>query len=190
LKRTAKFIIIALLCITLCACSSKTDLSKDAIAREYSACTELGIRAAVTADCGGSVFEYGMKYSGSAESGTITVVSPESIAGIVIKTDSASGVTKLVYDGVELMAGELDKDGLTAVSAIPAMLDRWKNGYVSEAVTELLDGAKYTALTYPISDETELTTWFDPDTLLPYRAEFSVSGRTVVFCSFQDVTIN
>ncbi|MBR7082154.1 MAG: hypothetical protein IKI49_05590 [Oscillospiraceae bacterium] len=190
MKKISKIAIITLFCAALCACSSKAALSKDAIAREYAELSSLTLRADVTADCGDRVFEYGMKYEGSPEGGTITVVSPDSIAGLRVNTDFSSGEAALLYDGAELMAGELDSDGLTAVSAIPAMLDRWKNGYVTEASGELLGGSKYTALTYPISGETTLKTWFDPDTLLPYRAEIAVSGKTVIFCEFQDVTIN
>ena len=190
MAKWAKLSIIILLCMALCACSSKSEASKDDIAQEYSGFSEISVCADVTADCGDSIFEYGMKYSGSDVRGTITITAPESIAGLEIKADSASGETKLVYDGAELMAGELNEEGLNPVSAIPMMITQWKSGYVSEAQTELLDGAKLTALTYLISDETNLKTWFDPDTLLPYRAEIVTNGKTVVFCSFQDVTIN
>ena len=190
MKKISTLAILTLFCAALCACSSKTDLLKDAITHEYEDVSSLELRADITADCGDRIFEYGMKYEGSAESGTITVVSPELIAGLRVKTDFASGAASLLYDGAELMAEELDGDGLTAVSAIPAMLERWKNGYVSEAAGELLGGVKYAALTYPISGETTLKTWFDPDTLLPYRAEISASGKTVIFCSFQNVIIN
>ena len=181
---------IILFCMLLCACSSNTENAKDAILREYAAVSEYSINADIKADLGSSVFEYGVKYTGSAEKGTLTVLSPDSIAGIKVQTDSRSGETKLLYDGAQLYMGDLDDCGLDPVSALPLMAEHWRGGYVTECSIEPLGSAEYIALTYMISDGVTLKTLFDSDTHLPYTAEIVSNGKTVIFCSFKDVTIN
>ena len=58
------------------------------------------------------------------------VLSPKLIAGV--KAHVLPGKDSLEYDGMILDAVELTEDGLTPLSALPAMLECMKNGYVTQ----------------------------------------------------------
>lgn len=190
MRQVLSSILAFLLIISLCSCSGNagTDEKAENICLEYAGFSDFGVRAVITADYGDSTLEYDMKYSGSASQGIIEVFSPESIAGLAVSTSTTEG-TKLIYDGAEMWAGELSDDGLDPVSALPVMINQWRGGYIEGSVIERLDGGTFLAAIHSIDDNTKLLTWFDMDTHLPYKAEISSAGRTVIRALFSDVTM-
>lgn len=172
----------------LCSCENAgtTEKAED-IGLEYASFSEFGVRAEIVADYGETVLEYDMKYSGSASQGVIEIFAPKSIAGLKVQAATAEK-TKLIYDGAELWAGELSEDGLDPVSSLPVMINQWRGGYVESAIVERLDGGTFLAVIHSIDDSTRLLTWFDMETHLPYKAEISSDGRTVIRAVFRNVT--
>ena len=157
------------------------------ICTEYASFSQFGVRALITADYGEHVLEYDMKYSGSASQGVIEIFAPETIAGLKVSVSTAEK-TKLQYDGAELWAGELSEGGLDPISSLPVMINQWRGGYLESAIVERLEGGTYLAAIYSINDYTHLLTWFDMETHLPYKAEISSDGRTVIRAVFSNVT--
>lgn len=181
----------AALCLFMfcgCGASSKSSDNKaQKIQEEFSSIENFDIGVNITADYGERIFEYKMKYSGNSDCGSIEVLQPESISGLVIEVLSSAGTTKLKYDGAELDTGELADTGLTPVDALPAMLSQWKRGYISDAAAEKLDGTDCILITYRISDTVLLKTWFDNATHLPIKSEISSDGYTVIYCDFENI---
>jgi hypothetical protein len=155
------------------------------IQEEYTAIDSLTVTAEVTADYGDRVYEFRLKYTGDDEEGTVEILSPESVKGIAARL--TSGGRALRYDGAELSLGSLTKDGLSPMECLPFMIGRWKNGYVSGAVTEKLDGTDTVAVTFDVSENESLVTWFEADSSLPVRAELFFDGDMVIRCEFENI---
>lgn len=137
-------------------------------------------RAELTADYGGAVEEYVLDVDWDGQETALTVSMPEQIAGV--RARAKWGETTLEYGDVILGAGALDEDGLTPVSAVPAVLEAMAGGYV-----ELLwwDGDYIAARLY-VTDASRCTVWLEETTLTPVSAEIAAEGRRVITCSFTD----
>lgn len=136
--------------------------------------------ASLTADTGGAVADYELEIAYDGQETAVTVTEPALIAGVTAK--AKWGESTIAYDGVMLGAGALDENGLTPVSAVPAMLEAMAGGY-----KELLwwDGELVAARLY-VSETSRCTVWLDPDTSVPQYAEISSDGKRVISCTFTD----
>ncbi len=136
------------------------------------------LRAALTADYGGTVQDYVLSAVYDGAETRVTVEEPELIAGVTAAVKR--GETSISYDGVLLGAGPLDAEGTTPVSAIPVILMAMTDGYV-----ELLwrEGSYLTARLYA-GESSACTVWLDEETRTPVSAEISNDGKTVIACRF------
>lgn len=134
------------------------------------------VRGTLTADTGESVEEYVLDASYDGKQTTVEIVEPTLIAGV--KATARWGETEIEYGGVLLGAGTLDEEGLTPVSAMPAIFAAMTGGYV-----ELLwwDGDFLAARMYA-GEEARCTVWLEAESLTPVHAEIASGGRTVISC--------
>ena len=112
-----------------------------AIRTEYIAMTACAADAQITADYGRRVYQYQVTAAVNGEETLLTVVQPELVAGITARIGGEKD-SKLEYDGVILETGTLDDDGLTPVSALPALLESARAGFMAECTLEELDGVQ------------------------------------------------
>ncbi len=131
-------------------------------------------QAALTADYGEVVEDYTLAASYDGQETVVEVLAPELIAGV--KARALRGETSVEYDGAILGAGPLDGEGLTAMSAIPVMLDALASSYV-----ELLwwDGDYIAARLY-VGETSVVTVWLDQNSFAPTAMEVASEGRTVI----------
>lgn len=106
----------------------------------------------------------------AAGDGTVTVLAPESIAGITARSQGGSG--SLVYDGVCLGLGTLPGTELAPAAAPGRLVRAWAQDWISSA------GPDAGCLLAAYEDGSFLSyTWFD-ERNLPVRAELAVDGET------------
>lgn len=139
--------------------------------------------AALTADYGGTAQEYVLALESDGTEVAVEVVEPELIAGV--RATARWGETTLSYDGVMLAAGPLDEEGITPVSALPAVLRAMTSGY-EELVWR--EGDLIAARLY-VGEDSVCTVWIGESDLTPTAAEIASGGRTVVACRFTDWTM-
>lgn len=158
---------------------------------EYLAMDACTVRAAVTADYGQRVYEYEMTASVTGEETALTLSAPETVAGLTARLTGEENL--LEFDGVSVETGPLDENGLTPVSAVPALLEAAKSGYITACALEE-DG---TLLRVDCGDPTgspgtgtETVLWFDASTHAMTRGEISVDGFRVILCEFSGFTGN
>ncbi len=174
-KKAVSALMMILLLLPGCgAREARLEENFQTLRKAVTAAGSITFRAALTADYGDSVSEYTMNVSYDGQQTTVELLTPELLAGV--KAAALRGETQVAYDGVILGAGPLDGEGLTPVSAIPAMLDAMASGYV-----ELLwrDGDAMAARLY-VGENSVLTLWLDETSLAPTAAEIAAEGRTVV----------
>ena len=156
---------------------------------EYLAMDRCAVQAAVTADYGQRVYQYEMAVSVNGEETSLTLSAPETVAGLTARLSGEENL--LEFDGVSVETGPLDGDGLTPVSALPALLEAARSGYITACALEE-DG---TLLRMDCGDPagspgtgTEYILWFDAAAHTLVRGEVSVDGFRVILCEFSGFT--
>ena len=154
---------------------------------EYLALDACSAQTAVTADYGQRVYEYELAVSVDGEETVLTLSAPETVAGLTARL--AGPDSFLECDGLSVETGPLDGDGLTPVSAVPALLEAARSGYITACALEE-DGA---LLRVDCGDPagspgtgTEYALWFDAATHALTRGEISADGFRVILCEFSD----
>lgn len=162
-----------------------------AIRGEYLAMDGCAARAAITADYGQRVYQYELAVAVSGEETALTLSAPETVAGLTARMTGEENL--LEFDGVCVETGPLDENGLTPVSAVPALLEAAKSGYITACALEE-DGA---VLRVDCGDPAgspgtgaETALWFDAATHALTQGEISSDGFRVILCEFSDFTSN
>ena len=156
---------------------------------EYLAMENCAARASVTADYGQRVYQYEMAVSVTGEETLLTLSAPETVAGLSARMTGEENL--LEFDGVCVETGPLDENGLTPVSAVPALLEAARSGYIAACALE----EEGTLLRVDCGDPagspgsgTEYALWFDASTHALARGEISVDGFRVILCEFSQFT--
>ena len=163
-----------MLCLCLlCACGGKADdpvqapmdfraalLSKGGCAFELEAVAEAGdLLWQLTLRC----------ELDAAGDGTVTVLAPESIAGISARSEGGTG--SLVYDGVRLGLGTMPGTELAPAAAPGRLVRAWAQDWIAAA------GPDSGGLQVCYEDgSVRIDTWFDAENV-PVRAELAADGQ-------------
>ena len=147
-------------------------------------------QVSVTADYGQRVYEYEMAVAVTGEETLLVLSAPETVAGLTARISGEDSV--LEFDGLSVETGPLDPDGLTPVSAVPALLEAVRSGYITACGLEE-DGA---LLRVDCGDPegtpgegTEISLWFDAAAHVLVRGEISVDGACAVRCEVDSFTV-
>ena len=158
---------------------------------EYLAMSSCAGQAAITADYGQRVYQYELAVAVDGEETTLTLSAPDTVAGITARVTGQDG--QLEYDGLSVETGPLDPEGLSPVSAVPALLEGARSGYIVSCALEE-DGA---LLRMDCGDPegtpgtgSEVSLWFDASTHAPSRGEISVDGFRAILCEFTDFAMS
>ena len=146
----------------------------------------------ITAEVGDKVFDFTLDANWQKEGETVLVITaPELLAGITARI--ADGETVLEYDGAGLSLGLLDGRGLTAVSAVPWLMDQIASGYMAKCAWA---GENKELLQITFRDPeaeagrgTEFRVAFDRETFALNGAEVSVNGASVLTVAFRNFTM-
>lgn len=186
---------VLMMTLLLTACGGKAGGNEAeelalAVRTEYLAASACSGTAAVTADYGQRVYRYEMTFTADGEETVLVLTAPETVAGLTARL-SAKKDSVLEYDGAVLETGPLDESGLTPVSAIPALLDTIREGYLDTCVLEAMgEGQALRLLSRDPEAELgtglETTMWFDPESHGLLRAEISRDGFCMIQCEFSD----
>ena len=146
----------------------------------------------VTAEVGDKVFDFTLDAGWRKDGETVlTITAPELLAGITARI--ADGETVLEYDGAGLSLGLLDGRGLTAVSAVPWVMEQIGGGYMAKCAWA---GENRELLQITFRDPEaeagkgmEFRVTFDRETLVLNGAEVSVDGASALTVTFRDFTM-
>ena len=154
-----------------------------AIRGEYLAMDRCTLQAAITADYGQRVYQYEMAAAINGEETILTLSAPETVAGFTARLTGEDSL--LEFDGVSVETGTLDGNGLTPVSALPALLEAARSGYIISCALE--EGGAL--LRVDCGDPSEapgsgagMVLWFDAATHALVKGEVSVDGFRAILC--------
>ena len=135
--------------------------------------------ARLTAEREDSVEEYLLSVESDGSEVVQEITEPDILRGV--RARSKWGELSVEYDGVMLGAGPLDGEGLTPVSAVPAILNAMAGGYMELIWRE----EDMIAARLYAGEESRCTVWLDGETLVPLTAEMDSGGRRVLSCVFE-----
>ena len=150
---------------------------------EYLSATGCEARVRVTADYGQRVYTYVVDVTVDGEETVLTVREPAEVAGITARL--RDGKSLLEYDGATLETGPLDQDGLTPLSAVVALFEAARSGFIDGC--GLQGESLYILCRDPAEvpgSGREIALWVDGAGKL-LRGEVSVDGRRVTQCEFE-----
>ena len=124
------------------------------------------------------------------EETVLTVTAPDLLAGITARI--AKGETVLEYDGAGLSLGLLDGDGLTPVSAVPALMEQIEKGYMAKCAWAGENG-EYLQISFQdpeleANTGTQFLLTFHRASRALLSAEVSAAGETVLTAKFSNFT--
>lgn len=191
-----KFLCALMMILTLTACGG-TGGGKEAeelaltIRGEYLAMTSCAANAVLTADYGQRIYRYEVAAAVTGEETVLTLSAPDTVAGLTARLSGKEG--RLEFDGAILETGALSGDGLTPMTAIPALLQAARSGYLDTCTLETLGETSALQVVcrdpeIPAGTGTETALWFDPTTHALLRGEISSEGRCVIQCEFSQFT--
>lgn len=174
-----------ILVFSLCACTVSNKAEK--ICEEFSNAQKIVLTAFVRADYGDKVFDFKITCTDTPEETVIEIKEPAEIAGIraVVTGDGY----RLEYDGAVMTTGALTRNGLSPAEALPCLIDCWKDGYFIAVLREKCGDTDTLVLDSRITDTVYQKTWFDENTLLPFKSEIMQSGKAVIICEFENVIV-
>lgn len=178
----------------LSACAGGTGVSKAeelalAIRGEYLEATACSAAVAVTADYGQRVYQYEMDITVTEEETVLSLSAPETVAGVTARIQGDEGL--LEYDGIAVETGPLNGGGLTPVSAVPALLEAARSGYMTSCMLEEESGLLRVDCRDPEGTPgqgVETTLWFDAESHALTRGEILNDGVRVIDCTFSQFT--
>ena len=174
--------ILTLLLISGCGSHEKNARDWRQFRENINSAQALSMKVEVTADIGGKVMTYTLAYTESGGESSVEVLAPELIAGIRARF-SESGAA-LEYDGLVLDTGEPAPDGLTPISALPALAGAFRSGHVESLGSEISDGVAMLTADVLISESSAARIWLDAASRAPLCAEIRSGGRVIVRCEF------
>lgn len=185
MKRIAAMILL-LVILSGCAAEKPQEIAED-IRNNILNAEQITMTADIVADYGSRAYQFRLRLVSKDEGWLIEVIEPENISGLTasVSADSSS----LEYDGVILDTGYLNSMGLSPMNCLPTIINAWINGHVDEAIRYEDEGAALVSISYTVSDDTDVSTVFEEEKLLPQEAFISVDGYTVISCHFGNVVI-
>lgn len=141
----------------------------------------------VTADYGQRVYTYTVDVTVTGEETVLTVTQPQELAGVTARMIGKQ--SRLEYDGAILETGPLDGEGLTPLSAAPALLECARSGFIDSCTVEPLGETSALRVLCrdpegPAGQGRETTLWLDEQTGALLRGEIAVDGYRVILCEF------
>ncbi|MCC8182101.1 MAG: hypothetical protein LIO45_03860 [Clostridiales bacterium] len=169
-----------------------TEAKAEELRTVYQTMISFQASAEIIADYGDRAYQYTVTLSGNASAGTMTVTSPESIAGT--GTAWSDGSASLEYAGISLETGVLSPDGLSPADAMPVILAACQYGSVLESGRPAWgeDGESlYLLLQNPktADEESQVAIWADPETYALRHADILWGDDRVISVTFTDFTI-
>lgn len=196
--RTSTVICVLMMTLLLTACGSgrgedgpqQQALTTRTAYLEADGCTG---KLDVIADYGQRVYTYCVDVTVAGGESVLTVTAPEELSGVTARL--TDGQSQLEYDGAVLETGPLSDDGLTPLSAVPALLECARTGFIDSCGMQRL-GERDTLCVQcrdpevPAGQGREITLWFDLASHALVQGEITVDGYRVILCEFKEFSLN
>ena len=176
--------LILIFCLLLSSCGSRAQAEHfEQFSGKLTGGTFLSFRSQLRCEYDDRSVDFTLSYSENAEGAQVSVIKPDIISGVIghVKADSSA----LEYDEVVIDTGDLDKFGLSPMTALPALAQALKTGHLESYWEE------ENSFVYELSYDEHLTVrvWFNALNMIPQKAEIISDGQVKVFCQIENWTM-
>lgn len=194
MRRLTACVLMMTLLLSGCRAGTAAETPEDAalaLREEYKALAGWSATVDVSVCYSETVYDFTLDARWQRKRETVlTVTAPDLLAGITARI--AEGETVLEYDGAGLSLGMLDGDGLTPVSAVPALMEQIETGYMAKCAWAG-EGEQLLQITLQDPEQqpnagTQFLLTFDRASRALLSAEVSVEGVTVLTASLTNFT--
>lgn len=177
MRKAALFALMLTLLLT--ACGGEGNDPAAALQQQYAAVEAAAMEAEILCHYDDEVRTYSLLCAYTPDCSTVTVLSPEELAGISATVED--GELTLSYDDISLDAGTCSEAAVSPVAVLPKLMEAAGVGYVTAESREDLDDRPCLRLSCDLQDDTGTvyTTWFDEGSLLPIRSEVTIDEVVV-----------
>jgi len=165
--------------VTLTGCFPARESDREYFESYRASIDDISMTAELRADYGETIADFTLQYSEGDDSRRVDVLEPQLIygVGVTISKDDST----LEYDGIILSVGELDQDGTTPITVMPALADALRKWHLSDLRIEEHDNTRFLKAELSDMNHTTATFLFNED-MIPVSAELSISGRVAAYC--------
>ena len=162
-----------------------------ALREEYQALSGWSAAVDIAVCYSEAVYDFTLDAKWRREGETVlTITAPDMLSGITARIQK--GETVLEYDGAGLSLGLLDGDGLTPVSAVPALMEQIEKGYMAKCAWAGENG-EYLQISFrdpelEANTGTQFLLTFHRASRALLSAEVSAAGETVLTAKFSNFT--
>lgn len=179
MKRTC--LLIFPLCLLLAGCGSDAVMeSFESFSTELAECENAEFTSSIRAEYPDRRSDFVLKCEKSGDTCTVTVLEPESIAGIQAIVTGRS--TVLNYNSISIDTGALDEHGLTPITSMPLFFEALEHGFPEGVWSE--NEINFWELV--IDDDTSAVISFDTAKNAPVGAELISRGRVIITLDITD----
>ncbi len=172
---------LSFLLLTSCAAQDGEQAAR-AIAARWKDAGAVTVTASITAEFSDRAADYRVQFAGNRSGGKVTVIAPESIAGICAQVGGDG--TTLSFDGTVLETGVTNEDGVTPMNALPKLCAVWSGGNAAQLGAEKHEGTDAWLLVYRDA-MMEYRTWFSRADLSPLAAEVLHDDRVILRIQYE-----
>lgn len=152
----------------------------------------------LTADYGQRIYDFAFVMTLEGENCTLTLTKPEELAGISVTQQGTGTTTALLWEDLMLETGPLTDGGLTPITALPALLENLKSGFVDSVTTkeiyQLSSGPVLELFCRdpqtPQGEGMEYVLWVAEEDFSFLGGEIFQDGHRVITCQVQDFVMS
>ena len=172
--------LVLLPCLLLTACGTRDEekLFRD-FSESLNARHDLSFVGKLRAEYPDRSVEFQLHYEEKDDCAVVTVLAPELISELSVEIHEGESV--LEYNSLVIDTGALDDDGLSPLTALPAIAKALRTGYI-DAVRE--EGGELVFTLIP-DDGVKAEVWFEPSAMTPLHAELISGGKVTVYCDIE-----
>ena len=194
MRKTLCCVLMMTLLLSACSAGGEGNKAEEAALRargEYLAMTQSSGSAKITADYGKRVYCYELNFAANQQETFLELTAPETVAGLKVRLSAEEG-SVLECEGALLETGPLDEDGLTPLTAIPAILTAIRKGYLDLCTLEEQEEVLRILVRDPeqeLGTGLETTLWLKAKDHTLLRSEISRDGVCVIQCEFSSFSL-
>ncbi len=175
--------LVLIFCLLLSACGGRAQAERfEQFSTELVGSTSLSFTSQLRCEYEDRSVDFILSYSEGSEGAEVKVLKPDSISGVIGHVKPGSSA--LEYGEIIIDTGDLDKYGLSPMTALPALAQALKTGHVESSWEE------ENSVVYELSCDEHLTVrvWFNALNMIPQKAELISEGQVKVFCKIENWT--
>ncbi len=182
--RRALLLVLTIALVFLCACGGGEEERLQEMRTELDPAGEIVLTAVLTAQSEEKILEYTLSCGYTGGDTTVTILAPESVAGITAQVSGEE--LALSYGDAALELELLTETGVAPVAVLPSMISALLEGHLQSTSTGTHGETDCIVGEFFADDGLTVSLWFQETDLVPVYGELWENGVRVAWCEISD----